>query len=698
MGDAAHTAHFAIGSRHQARARRRDRTDAAVRQHGHDADAHPAVLRRRYEALRRGRSAADPERGAQRDGMVRERRRALLPTRCEPEQFMYSLLTRSQRISHENLRLRDAAWLEGYERWFARSAGLDVADDQPPPPPMFTPYTVRERHAEEPHRRLADGACTARRRRARRLPPRAPGRARAGRRRAGVRRDDLRSRRRPHHARLPGPVERRAAARPGSASSISCTRTRDAKIGMQLGHAGRQGLDASSAGKAPTSRCADGNWPLLAARPPCLTAISQMPRAMTRADMDRVTRRLRRSRTRRAAEAGFDWLELHCAHGYLLSSFHLAADQPARRRLRRQPREPAALSARGVPRDARRLAGRTSRCRCASRRTTGSTAATPPTTRSMIARHVQGRRRRPHRLLVGPGQRASRSRSTAACTRRRSPTASATRSASPTIAVGAISRGRPCQQHHRRRPRRPVRHRAPAPGRPGLDAARSRQDRQSRTSTWPKQYLSGRDQMYRELFDAREGAAARAGGEAARMMTRRADKPAPAPLSTTRPWTWKHERQRRTPRGAAPVAAAADLHAADREAGAHGSCASGSTPRWPRFDLMAQLERHPDGLKMNELSRRMMVTGGNVTGITDQLVTEGLVERVRRRGDRRACRVRLTPRGRKPVRRDGAPNTKTGSVGPARRPVERAKSTPLHKLLGKVKQHQTTCPAQTDNA
>jgi DNA-binding MarR family transcriptional regulator len=65
----------------------------------------------------------------------------------------------------------------------------------------------------------------------------------------------------------------------------------------------------------------------------------------------------------------------------------------------------------------------------------------------------------------------------------------------------------------------------------------------------------------------------------------------------------------------------------------------------PRFDLMAQLERAPEGLKMNELSRRMMVTGGNVTGITDQLVIEGLVERVAVPGDRRAFRVRMTPKG-----------------------------------------------------
>ena len=66
----------------------------------------------------------------------------------------------------------------------------------------------------------------------------------------------------------------------------------------------------------------------------------------------------------------------------------------------------------------------------------------------------------------------------------------------------------------------------------------------------------------------------------------------------------------------------------------------------PRFDLMAQLERHPDGLRMGELSRRMMVTGGNVTGITDQLEREGLVLRVPDPNDRRAWAVRLTPAGR----------------------------------------------------
>jgi DNA-binding MarR family transcriptional regulator len=66
----------------------------------------------------------------------------------------------------------------------------------------------------------------------------------------------------------------------------------------------------------------------------------------------------------------------------------------------------------------------------------------------------------------------------------------------------------------------------------------------------------------------------------------------------------------------------------------------------PRFDYLAQLERHPEGLRMNALSRYLMVTGGNVTGLTDQLVAEGHVERVADPEDRRSLIVRLTPAGR----------------------------------------------------
>ncbi|HZY15592.1 MAG TPA: MarR family transcriptional regulator [Ramlibacter sp.] len=107
----------------------------------------------------------------------------------------------------------------------------------------------------------------------------------------------------------------------------------------------------------------------------------------------------------------------------------------------------------------------------------------------------------------------------------------------------------------------------------------------------------------------------------------------------------------------------------------------------PRFDLMAQLERAPDGLKMNELSRRMMVTGGNVTGITDQLVAEDLVERIEVEGDRRAYRVRLTPKGRKQFN-DMASQHESWIVE-AFSGLSDKEISALHKLLGKVKDHAT---------
>ncbi|QJW83506.1 MarR family transcriptional regulator [Ramlibacter terrae] len=103
----------------------------------------------------------------------------------------------------------------------------------------------------------------------------------------------------------------------------------------------------------------------------------------------------------------------------------------------------------------------------------------------------------------------------------------------------------------------------------------------------------------------------------------------------------------------------------------------------PRFDLMAQLERAPEGLKMNELSRRMMVTGGNVTGITDQLVAEGLVERIDVEGDRRAYRVRLTAKGRKQFHEMARRHEDW--IVDAFSGLSARDLTTLHKLLGKVK-------------
>jgi DNA-binding MarR family transcriptional regulator len=107
----------------------------------------------------------------------------------------------------------------------------------------------------------------------------------------------------------------------------------------------------------------------------------------------------------------------------------------------------------------------------------------------------------------------------------------------------------------------------------------------------------------------------------------------------------------------------------------------------PRFDLMAQLERNPAGLKMGELSRRLMVTGGNVTGITDQLVAEGLVERRPMAHDRRAYAVRLTPKGKRAF--DNMATAHEQWVIDLLSGLDAGERKRLHVLLGRVK---TTLP------
>jgi DNA-binding MarR family transcriptional regulator len=105
----------------------------------------------------------------------------------------------------------------------------------------------------------------------------------------------------------------------------------------------------------------------------------------------------------------------------------------------------------------------------------------------------------------------------------------------------------------------------------------------------------------------------------------------------------------------------------------------------PRFDLMAQLERQRDGLKMNELSRMLMVTGGNITAIVDQLEHEGLVERLDDAADRRAFRIRLTRAGTRSftemarAHEDWVIELLAG--------LSRREQEELLRLLAKVKQH-----------
>jgi DNA-binding MarR family transcriptional regulator len=105
----------------------------------------------------------------------------------------------------------------------------------------------------------------------------------------------------------------------------------------------------------------------------------------------------------------------------------------------------------------------------------------------------------------------------------------------------------------------------------------------------------------------------------------------------------------------------------------------------PRFDLMAQLERHREGLKMNELSRLLMVTGGNITAIVDQLEKEGQVERLDDSADRRAFRIRLTRSGEKSFTEMARAHEQW--VVELLAGLSRKEHDELLKLLAKLKQH-----------
>ena len=114
----------------------------------------------------------------------------------------------------------------------------------------------------------------------------------------------------------------------------------------------------------------------------------------------------------------------------------------------------------------------------------------------------------------------------------------------------------------------------------------------------------------------------------------------------------------------------------------------------PRFDLMAQLERHPNGLKMSELSRRMMVSGGNVTGLTDQLEKEALVTRADAPADRRAYTVKLTPVGRALFARMAGAHEQW--VIELFSGLTSSEKTQVHRLLAKLKLHVATMTTGTD--
>ncbi|MGF9694248.1 bifunctional salicylyl-CoA 5-hydroxylase/oxidoreductase [Rhizobium sp. 0TCS1.26] len=316
MGDAAHTAHFAIGSGTKLAIDDAIELANQFNKAGHGKDGIPAVLQT-YEEIRRVDVARIQN--AARNAMewfevVGQRYADTLP----PEQFMYSMLTRSQRISHENLRLRDKTWLEGYERWFASYNGIDVSGNGRTLPPMFTPYTVRgvtlpNRIVMSPMAMysakdgLLDDFHLVH------LGSRALGGAGLVFAEMTCTSPDARI--------TPGCLglwnEEQAAGWKRFVTFVHANSS--AKVGIQLGHAGRKG-STKVAWEGMDQPVAEGGWPLISASALPYLKTSQVPKAMDRADMDRVKADHVRSAIF-AAEAGADWLELHCAHGYLLSSF-----------------------------------------------------------------------------------------------------------------------------------------------------------------------------------------------------------------------------------------------------------------------------------------------------------------------------------------------------------------------------------------
>jgi anthraniloyl-CoA monooxygenase len=313
LGDAAHTAHFSIGSGSKLALEDAIALDAIL---AAEADLPRALTRyqqeRAVEVLKLQNAARNSTEWFEHVARY---------ARLAPEQFAYSLLTRSQRISHENLRVRDPAYVAAFERWFAQhQARQTLPADRAAHPPLLTPFTVRgitlrnrvvvspmAQYSADPDGLPTDWHLVH-------LGARATGGA-------GLVMTEMT---------CPAPDARitpwctglwNEAQRDAWARIVRFVHAHsDARIGLQLGHAGAKGA-TKKMWEGIDQPLPDGAWPLIApSRAQYLEGISQTAREMTRDDMDRVRDEFVRSAALGAA-AGFDWLELHCAHGYLLSAF-----------------------------------------------------------------------------------------------------------------------------------------------------------------------------------------------------------------------------------------------------------------------------------------------------------------------------------------------------------------------------------------
>ncbi|MBS2028608.1 MAG: bifunctional salicylyl-CoA 5-hydroxylase/oxidoreductase [Deltaproteobacteria bacterium] len=317
LGDAAHTAHFSIGSGTKLALEDAIALDKALAQNNDDL---PTALAA-YESERRP-AVERIQRAAQESLLWFENTHRYVG--LEPLQFAFALLTRSLRITYENLRLRDPKLVEDLSRWFQKQCEALPADErkaEPPRPPMFTPFQLRGVKLE--NRVVVSPMCMYSAKDGQidefhlvHLGARALGGA-------GLLMTEMTD------------VSPEGRITPGCAGLytdahqaawkrvVDFVHTRTAsKIGVQLGHAGRKAstrLPWESGGEdfpLPASEAWETLAPSAIPYHPRLPA----PREMTRADMDRVREQYVAS-TKRAAAAGFDWLEVHMAHGYLLATY-----------------------------------------------------------------------------------------------------------------------------------------------------------------------------------------------------------------------------------------------------------------------------------------------------------------------------------------------------------------------------------------
>ncbi|HEY8256392.1 MAG TPA: bifunctional salicylyl-CoA 5-hydroxylase/oxidoreductase [Gemmatimonadales bacterium] len=313
LGDAAHTAHFSVGS-----GTKLAMEDAIALATALKAERSIPAALASYESTRRPQ-VESLQRAAQASLEWFESVERYHDT--EPLQFAFNLLTRSLRITHENLMVRDPSLVAQVDRWFAdqasRQTGRPVASD-PCPPPLFTSYRLRD--LVLPNRIVVSSMCQYRAEDG--LPNdwhlvHLGSRAIGG---AGLVMAEMTD------------VSREGRISPGCAGMYLPAhvagwkrivefvhRESEAKIGIQLSHAGRKG-STRLLWEGEDEPLLEGNWPLIAPSPIPYRPHNQVPREMTRRDMDLVLADFVHATTM-ADEAGFDLLELHLAHGYLLASF-----------------------------------------------------------------------------------------------------------------------------------------------------------------------------------------------------------------------------------------------------------------------------------------------------------------------------------------------------------------------------------------